>query len=67
MQPDSVTRQELATLILELGADRAEMRLDIAGLRQEMRGGFAAVETRLDKLTDALADFRREYQQHTHG
>jgi hypothetical protein len=61
---------ELTTQQREMRAGFAETRAGFAELRvgqAEQRTAMDAVNRKLDLVIDAIADFRAEYQTHTHG
>ncbi len=43
------------------------LALEMRALAAEQRAGFAELRVTLATIVDAIADFRREYEQHTHG
>lgn len=74
-QPDGIDMlsQRVDVLALEMRAGFAEMRAGFAETRMgfveletKLGGRIAAVDAKVETVIDALADFRREYQEHTH-
>ncbi len=58
---------ELRVDMSEIRAGLAEVRSDVAEVRAGVVELRADMTTRLDTLFAALAEFRAEYQEHTHG
>lgn len=58
-----------AALTLELQVSSAETRAGLAEVRAnvaELRTSVDRVDRKVELVIDALADFRREYGEHTH-
>ncbi len=58
---------EMRAGFAESRAGMAESRAGMADLRSEMADLRSDLTSRLDTLFAALAEFRAEYQAHTHG
>ncbi|MDQ3611168.1 MAG: hypothetical protein M4D85_06080 [Actinomycetota bacterium] len=58
---------ELRVDMSEIRAVLSEVRTEVAGVRTEVAELRADMTTRLNTLFAALAEFRAEYQEHTHG
>ena len=59
-------KQKMRVLGLEQRTGFAELKGSIADLRITNAERHDALKSRLDTLIDSLADFRREYAEHTH-
>jgi hypothetical protein len=57
---------EMRALGAEMRTGFAETRLSFVELETKLGARIDAVGTLVETVIDSLADFRREYQEHTH-
>jgi hypothetical protein len=62
-----VLRREQRTAAAETRGSVAELRANLSELRLGLTERFDSVALQLTAIVNAIADFRQEYEQHTHG